>query len=179
MRQEKEIANALLALIAASGDKEKAIEYLDWAESVTGGNTQKKRARKAIYQPIPKTVEEATELFIEKYLTPVDSFTPAIQKAFIREYITREKQPPILPDFDVIRGHVNTMTRSDFFKTYYWSSVAYYVKKGHDYTCPVCGSTGVKLYAYHTTFANFGDEIHHLDEISCACHDCMNQEEAK
>lgn len=177
MKSERNTTNLLLALIAAGGDREKALELLEWAAVLSHNDGRRTRSRMRNHTndtTKTMTVEDATHLFIDKYLTPLDRFLPSVQKSFIKAYITKENTPEVMPDFNVIRGHINTMSRTDFYNTYYWRSVSYHKKESLNYTCQECGAIGTRMIAYHLNYDHYGDEINHLDEISCKCRICMS-----
>ena len=66
--QHNEVTARLLALFVAGGDKEKAEEYLRWAEEKAAESEREKK-------PTAKSItEKFTEEFISAYLTPNDTY---------------------------------------------------------------------------------------------------------
>ena len=78
-----------------------------------------------------------------------------------------------LPYFptDEIRSRIQNMDYQDFLKTPYWKSIALYVKEKAGKKCAMCGATKA-LEVHHLTYDNHGDELHHLDDLTCICRKC-------
>lgn len=53
----------------------------------------------------------------------------------------------------------------------YWRQVAKAVKDRAGCRCQVCNSPE-DLCAHHRTYANLGNEMEHLDDITCLCRKC-------
>ena len=63
------------------------------------------------------------------------------------------------------------MDYADFLKTPYWKAIALYVKESAGKKCSMCGATKT-LEVHHLTYDNHGDELHHLDDLTCICRKC-------
>ena len=72
--------------------------------------------------------------------------------------------------------YASRMNYSDFLKTPYWKTITGKVKQMHNYTCQLCGKTGVTLHTHHPSNYSFrGFEINHLNELMCLCSDCHSK----
>lgn len=63
------------------------------------------------------------------------------------------------------------MEYSEYLQTDYWKAVADAVKKRDGYRCVICNSRD-SLVAHHRSYAHRGNELDHLDDLSCMCRPC-------
>lgn len=63
------------------------------------------------------------------------------------------------------------MNYNDYLKTDYWKAVAQAVKKRAGYRCQICNSQH-DLQAHHRCYDNRGNELKHLDDLTCLCRRC-------
>jgi 5-methylcytosine-specific restriction endonuclease McrA len=59
----------------------------------------------------------------------------------------------------------------DYLESPYWKEVAKAVKERAGYRCQVCNSAN-QLTAHHRTYMNKGNEMEHLDDLTCLCWPC-------
>jgi len=59
----------------------------------------------------------------------------------------------------------------EYLKTDYWKKVSLEVKARANFRCQVCNSPN-QLNAHHRTYANKGNELEHLDDLTCLCKQC-------
>jgi len=59
----------------------------------------------------------------------------------------------------------------DYLKTDYWREVSSKVKERAGYRCQVCNSPE-DLEAHHRTYSHRGDELNHLEDLTCLCRRC-------
>jgi hypothetical protein len=59
----------------------------------------------------------------------------------------------------------------DYLQTEYWQQVSGAVKAQAGYRCQVCNSPH-DLQAHHRSYANRGNELKHLDDMTCLCRRC-------
>lgn len=58
-----------------------------------------------------------------------------------------------------------------YLKTDYWKAVALEVKKRAGFRCQVCNSQ-LDLVAHHRCYDHRGNELQHLDDLTCLCSRC-------
>jgi hypothetical protein len=63
------------------------------------------------------------------------------------------------------------MNYNDYLLTDYWKMVSQAVKARAGYRCQICNS-GLDLQAHHRTYEHRGNEINHLDDLTCLCRRC-------
>lgn len=167
--QHNEVTARLLALFVAGGDKEKAEEYLRWAEEKAAESEREKK-------PTAKSItEKFTEEFISAYLTPNDTYDRKEARRFSSKFI---KQSDLALNLATVSARIVKMPYADFLRTTYWRGVAYTVKRRAGYACEICGSKE-DLVAHHKTYEHHGDETHHLDDLQCLCRSCHEKVHAK
>lgn len=78
-----------------------------------------------------------------------------------------------LPSFptEEVKSRIQNMDYQDFLKTPYWKAIALYVKEKAGKKCSMCGATKA-LEVHHLTYDNHGDELHHLEDLTCICRKC-------
>lgn len=59
----------------------------------------------------------------------------------------------------------------EYLSTDYWKSVSAAVKERDGFTCRICNSTK-SLEAHHRSYKNRGNEMEHLDDLTCLCRKC-------
>lgn len=59
----------------------------------------------------------------------------------------------------------------NYLASEYWQAVAKAVKKRAGYRCQVCNSQH-DLEAHHRTYDHRGDELNHLEDLTCLCRRC-------
>lgn len=64
---------------------------------------------------------------------------------------------------------------SEYLKSDYWKRVSYMVKKEAGFKCSQCGSMK-RLEVHHLSYENKGDEMNHLEDLVCLCHNCHSKE---
>ena len=93
--------------------------------------------------------------------------TKEVKKEFIHRYIENGEEFPV----EYAKDCISDMDYADFLKTPYWKSIALYVKERDGRKCSICGATKA-LEVHHLTYDNHGDELHHLDDLTCICRRC-------
>jgi len=63
------------------------------------------------------------------------------------------------------------MNYNDYLLTDYWKMVSQAVKARAGYRCQICNSE-LDLQAHHRTYEHRGNEINHLDDLTCLCRRC-------
>lgn len=63
------------------------------------------------------------------------------------------------------------MKYDDYLKTEYWAQVQKAVKKRAGWKCQICNSPH-DLNAHHRTYDHRGNELDHLDDLTCLCRRC-------
>lgn len=58
-----------------------------------------------------------------------------------------------------------------YLRTDYWHQVSQLVKDRAGHRCQICNSKQ-ELHAHHRTYANKGNELEHLDDLTCLCRVC-------
>jgi 5-methylcytosine-specific restriction endonuclease McrA len=112
---------------------------------------------------------ELTRNFINRYLNPDrhwrEGFRLNEQLNIINKNLT----------FNALE-YASRMDYCDFLKTPYWKIITAKVKQMHNYTCQLCGKSGVQLHTHHPSNYSFrGFEINHLDDLMCLCSDCHSK----
>ena len=59
----------------------------------------------------------------------------------------------------------------DYLKSEYWQTVTKAVKARAGWKCQICNSPH-DLNAHHRTYDNRGNELNHLDDLTCLCRRC-------
>lgn len=59
----------------------------------------------------------------------------------------------------------------EYLKTDKWEAVRRAVMKRDGYSCRLCNSS-IDLVAHHRTYKNVGNELNHLDDVTCLCKRC-------
>ena len=127
-----------------------------------------KELTKAV-QGINDVLGDSAEQFINDILrTDLISIPTKRKREFIKLCI---KNP--LPSFptEEVKSRIQNMDYQDFLKTPYWKAIALYVKESAGKKCSMCGATKT-LEVHHLTYDNHGDELHHLDDLTCICRKC-------
>ena len=65
------------------------------------------------------------------------------------------------------------MNYKDYLQTDYWKAVAFKVKERAEFRCVVCNSSE-GLSAHHRTYDHRGNELSHLNDLTCLCGACHN-----
>lgn len=60
---------------------------------------------------------------------------------------------------------------ADYLKTDYWKAVVQAVKQRAGYRCQLCNSQH-DLQAHHRSYDHRGNELDHLDDLTCLCRRC-------
>jgi hypothetical protein len=60
---------------------------------------------------------------------------------------------------------------SEYLNTDYWKRVSDAVKAKAGYRCQVCNSQ-LDLIAHHRTYEHRGNELEHIDDLTCLCRRC-------
>ena len=63
---------------------------------------------------------------------------------------------------------------NEYLKSDYWKRVSYTVKKEAGFKCLQCGSRK-KLEVHHLSYEHKGDEMNHLEDLICLCHECHSK----
>ena len=63
------------------------------------------------------------------------------------------------------------MKYNDYLKTDYWKAVSARVKERAGYRCQLCNSQH-DLCAHHRTYDHRGNELAHLEDLTCLCRRC-------
>lgn len=63
------------------------------------------------------------------------------------------------------------MNYQAYLQTDYWKNVALEVKRRAGFKCQVCNSPH-DLQAHHRTYKNRGNELKHLEDLTCLCDRC-------
>lgn len=160
----------LVAIALAKGDEKVATRYLQWAYApVLEKDVERKRTN-----PSPAKTKR-TEKFIANELCTDAVVTLDRSEKFIGKYILRRSSL----DYDAIYKHIRGMKYQDFLKTPYWAGIALFVRKRDGKKCSVCGRKDGILDVHHKTYDHHGDELHHLDDLSCVCRECHAKEHEK
>ena len=77
----------------------------------------------------------------------------------------------IVRDGRVGSAKLGTMNYHDYLKTDYWKAVSQAVKKRAGYRCQICNSQH-DLQAHHRCYDHRGNELNHLDDLTCLCRRC-------
>ena len=59
----------------------------------------------------------------------------------------------------------------EYLKSDYWKEVSYQVKKRAGFRCQLCNSQ-LDLIAHHRCYDHRGDELNHLEDLTCICQRC-------
>lgn len=153
MDKEKHVAALvrIIALRVAKGKKDLAESYLKWAYSDTSVTAN-------------EPINEKT--FIKKYLSPVKKMPKRKElRKFFFDYQGRNLGSEVVT-------HILKMKYSDFLETFYWRAVSLHVKDEAGRTCSICGQRGGYLDVHHNTYQHHGDEMNHLEDLTCVCREC-------
>lgn len=115
----------------------------------------------------PKT---KTETFCSKYLTRRAPTNRKIIR-FVEGYKSGELMDGV--DFDAVGIRIRRMKYADFLITPYWIAISDIVKNKYK-KCQRCGSRK-QLEVHHTTYDHHGDELNHMEDLVCLCHNCHAQ----
>lgn len=76
-------------------------------------------------------------------------------------------------DEKVMKYKANTIKGgySAFLNTIYWKTVAEEAKRRAGYRCQLCNSDK-SLNVHHRCYDNRGNEVLHMEDLICLCHDC-------
>ena len=110
----------------------------------------------------------STQSFTRRYLRIADKVRESHKDRFINEL---QAGMFARVDFGHIKEKLKKMDYKDFLKTPYWAAISKHVKYLAGNKCEYCGSSE-KLEVHHKTYENHGDELHHLEDLVCLCHDC-------
>ena len=148
-RELKAIIKLLAALVSQDGAP--IDEVIEWAYGEDGA-------------------ESDTEKIIREFLSTEGHVSASIKNDFICRFIESKEPFPV----EAAKAIILHMPYEDFLKTPYWKAIAKYVK-GRDYNrCVKCGNKK-GLHVHHKTYQHHGDELHHLDDLTCVCRQCHRE----
>lgn len=67
---------------------------------------------------------------------------------------------------------------NEYLKSDYWKKISYMVKSEAGFKCAKCGSSK-RLEVHHLSYEHKGDEMNHLEDLVCLCHECHSKEHRK
>lgn len=139
--------------------------YLNIIEESSYQPKEKKATQK---EELPKVIIGSTAPNdIDYSLTPQQHVPQQYRRFFIDNFIKGDKSFPE----DISKERISNMDYADFLKTPYWKSIALYIKERDGKKCSICGATKT-LEAHHLSYDNHGDELHHLEDLTCICRKC-------
>lgn len=114
------------------------------------------------------TTFEKTLEFMETMLVPGNGWVADIASwgKFKRKLAQVDKR--------IIKEEIQNTPYTEFLKTAYWRIIAAKVKKSAKSRCQLCGSPQ-RLAVHHRSYANHGDEAHHLEDLVCLCKSCHSK----
>lgn len=125
---------------------------------------KKKRAEDEIL--FHKMKEDGTQTYINNFLDPEKSW-----KKGVKTYQKINDISRAIVDWDVIKDYIKSMDYYDFLLTPYWKAISEKVRKNAGFKCQICNSSE-NLNVHHRTYYNHGDEIHHMEDLTCICDNC-------
>lgn len=153
----------------------KNLEYL-YLNTLAESSEQPKEKKATQKEELPKVIIGTTlaPTDIDYSLTPQNHVPQQYRRFFIDRFINDNWVFPA----DISKERISNMDYADFLKTPYWKAIALYVKEKAGKKCSVCGATKT-LEVHHLTYDNHGDELHHLDDLTCICRKCHEKLHSK
>ena len=118
--------------------------------------------------PIPFIADKELAEFRDKFLIPKATFGEKAKGGFIEKFIINQETYPV----NKVARYIKGMDYDNFLMTPFWRAISLYVKRRDNRTCCKCGVTSGRMEAHHTTYANHGYELQHLDDLVCMCRKC-------
>ena len=121
-------------------------------------------------------MNEKTEKYINEYCKPTGKLkinkteSEKVYNTMLEEYNICEK--------DLIISNLKQMPYNEFLSTPYWQIIAKYVKRKSKNHCIKCDSNE-HLNAHHHNYDTHGNEIEHLENLTCICQSCHEKEHTK
>lgn len=69
---------------------------------------------------------------------------------------------------------LKTLPYNEYLKSDYWKKVSSVVKRNAGFKCSQCGSMK-RLEVHHLSYEHKGEEMNHLEDLVCLCHECHSK----
>ena len=118
-----------------------------------------------------KGIEDSSPAaLIDKYLTTDSPVHSQTKKDFIKRFLEDKEPFPV----EASKAIILHMPYEEFLKTPYWKAISQYIKQRDFNRCTRCGNQR-RLQVHHLNYTHHGDELHHLEDLTCLCKSCHNK----
>lgn len=110
-------------------------------------------------------IKQELDKFIADYLVPDEGWPQYGENAYGALCTLRKRLSPIK---GVVSYYIKTMPKGAYYQTRAWKIIAANVKERDSNKCAVCDSD-LFVFTHHKTYAHYGLEAYHLDDLVCLC----------